>query len=211
MFKTFVNTFPAVPPEMYHKIILYYEILTKWNQAHNLVQRNTLVPSEFEKRHLIDCWQLIPHFSKEQPILDIGSGAGLPGVLLAIAGFNVHLCEIDLNKLSFLKVCISHLELNCSTKHSDANLITDKYTHVSSRAFSKLSNLLKVQWNVSRETKGVYLKGANYKSELDEAARMWDFEVKLINSKSSHEGMILLVTKLSPKNHCSHEAILQIR
>jgi len=199
MFKTFVNTFPDASTEMHEKTILYYEILKKWNQSHNLVQRNTLTPSEFEKRHLIDCWQITSQFPKDQPILDIGSGAGLPGILLAIAGRDVHLCEIDHHKLSFLKVCITHLGLKCTTRQIDAHLITDKYTHVSSRAFSKLSNLLKVQWNVSRETKGVYLKGANYQSELDEAARIWDFEAKLINSLSSNEGRILIISRLAPR------------
>ena len=202
MFKTFVNTFPSVTPATYDKIEKFYTLLVKWNKSHNLVQGSTLSPAQFEMRHLIDCWQLESFFSKEFPILDIGSGAGLPGILLSIAGFDVHLVEIDKNKAAFLKNCKALLGLNCQIQSLDAYSIHEKYSQVSSRAFSNLNDLLSIQNHVSRETKGVYLKGANYLLEVEIAKKTWQFDLEVTQSLTSIDGHILTVSNLRPIEHC---------
>ncbi|MDP3372507.1 MAG: 16S rRNA (guanine(527)-N(7))-methyltransferase RsmG [Candidatus Paracaedibacteraceae bacterium] len=200
MFKTFVNTFPNLSTDIYQKIDLYYTLLKKWNQSHNLVQHRTLILTEFEMRHLIDSWQLISHFNKSQTILDIGSGAGIPGIFLAIAGFDVHLVELDKNKAAFLKNCKATLNLSCTIHSIDVYSISDPYQQVTSRAFSALTDLLKIQKNVSRETVGIYPKGENYLHEIHKAHEVWDFDVTISSSISSKEGRILRITNLKHKH-----------
>ena len=196
MFKNFVNIFPETSTDTLKKIALYYELLLKWNRSHNLVQHETLKPELFETRHLIDCWQLVPYFDTTKVILDIGAGAGLPGILLAIAGFDVHLVEIDMNKVSFLKNCKALLELNCHILSTDIYTIDAKYEQVTSRAFSKLSTLLDIQLNVSRETKGVFLKGESWESEVELARAEWLFDCAAYDSRSSANGKIIAITNL---------------
>lgn len=197
MFETFVNTFPNTSEEILSKIEMYYLLLVKWNKSLNLVQKDTLIREVFEKRHLIDCWQLVLHLDKAHTVLDVGSGAGLPGVLLAIAGFDVDLVEQDMSKVSFLKNCKSILDLNCNILPMDVFLLSRPYQQMTSRAFSQMEVLLKIQSIVSRETKGVFLKGANHMNEIEDAKRIWNFDVVLNDSLSSKDGKILTISNLS--------------
>ncbi|MES2608021.1 MAG: 16S rRNA (guanine(527)-N(7))-methyltransferase RsmG [Pseudomonadota bacterium] len=199
MFKTFVNMFQETSPEALEKIELYYSLLVKWSKSLNLVQKETLRPEMFEMRHLIDCWQLIPHLKREQTILDVGSGAGLPGILLSIAGFPVDLVEQDMNKVAFLKNCKVLLNLNCRILPVDIYLLSDKYSQMTSRAFSQLNTLLQIQWNVSRETKGIFLKGVSYEKEIEEARLHWDFDFAVKNSLSADQGKIVIIHELKKK------------
>jgi 16S rRNA (guanine527-N7)-methyltransferase len=202
MFKTFVNKFPNVSNDVLNQLEAYYSLLVKWNVAHNLVQRETISREQFEVRHLIDCWQLVSCFSKDKPILDIGSGAGLPGILLAIAGFDVHLAEIDQNKASFLKNCKVALNLNCTILNDDIHTCATQYDQVTSRAFSSLNKLLAIQWNVSRETFGVYLKGRSVDQEISEARKNWDFEIQIKDSVTANESKIVIISMLRKSADC---------
>jgi 16S rRNA (guanine527-N7)-methyltransferase len=197
MFERFVKTFPDVNASQLQMIKLYYELLVKWNKSHNLVQKNTLSHDSYEMRHLIDCWQLTKYLNKSLPILDVGSGAGLPGILLAIAGFSIDLVEIDHNKASFLKNCKTQLGLSCSILCDDVNRMTNFYPQITSRAFASLSALAHIQSNVSRETIGHYLKGKNYKNEISEARQHFNFTLKLHDSLSSDIGKIVIIKNVS--------------
>jgi 16S rRNA (guanine527-N7)-methyltransferase len=196
MFNMFVNTFPETSQETLVKIKDYYDLLVKWNRSLNLVQRKTLAPEIFVNRHLIDCWQLTLYLDKKLQVLDVGSGAGLPGILLAIAGFDVHLVEQDLSKASFLKNCKSNLNLSCEVLPLDVFSLNQNYPQLTSRAFSQLDVLLEIQSNVSRETKGVFLKGENYLSEIADAKRKWAFNISSHNSISSEEGHVIEIYNL---------------
>ena len=80
----------------------YIELLNNWNKRINLVQADTL--RDVKTRHIDDSLQLAPYLPKNGTIFDIGSGAGLPGIILAIAGFdNIVLIEKDIKKSVFLK------------------------------------------------------------------------------------------------------------
>ncbi|MDP5012640.1 MAG: hypothetical protein NWQ29_02925, partial [Alphaproteobacteria bacterium] len=71
------------------------------------------------------------------------------------------------------------------------------YQQMTSRAFSQMEVLLKIQSIVSRETKGVFLKGANHMNEIEDAKRIWNFDVVLNDSLSSKDGKILTISNLS--------------
>ncbi len=199
MFNSFCKAFPNVSRETIDKIQVYMHLLRKWNQTHNLLQREALVVDEFERRHLIDCWQLTDCIPKDASILDIGSGNGLPGILLSLAGYNVEMTEKDQKKVSFLKYCVSELELTAVINCVDVYRYKSVHSILTSRAFSSLENLMSIQENVSRETIGYFLKGQNVNQEIEEAKLKWSFNVKCHPSLSSKDGVILVVSDVVRK------------
>ena len=178
----------------------YFLLLEKWNQAHSLVQSNSL--KDFFERHFNDSTQLLPFIYESNPtIIDVGSGAGFPAIPLAIYGHDVTASEINNKKLSFLKYCRFELSLqNLSIFEGDIYSQKKSFDIVTARAFSALENLLIIQKNVSRETtRGLYLKGKSYVSEMEKASKKWHFDVKIHPSQTSPEGVILEITNLKTK------------
>ncbi len=199
MFNSFCKAFPNVSRETIDKIQMYLDLLRKWNQTHNLLQKEALVIDEFERRHLIDCWQLTAYIPKGVSILDVGSGNGLPGILLSLAGYKVEMTEKDRKKVSFLKYCVSELDLTVVIKCVDVYCYKSAHPILTSRAFSSLGNLLSIQENVSRETIGYFLKGQNVNQEIEEAKLKWFFNITCHPSLSSKDGVILVVSDVVRK------------
>lgn len=163
--------FPLVSRETNTQLNLYVHHLLKWNQTHNLMRSIPQDPDEFYLRHFADTFALTKHMNQSDSILDIGSGNGVPGIILSVLGYNVDLCEIDIKKVSFLKFIKSELGLSCRVLGEDVYGLSQSYHILVSRAFSSLKNLVSVQKNVSCETfktKGLYLKGERYKEEIEE-------------------------------------------
>ena len=196
MINLFVKQFPLINQDTLNQIKDYYSYLQKWNHSHNLVQKNTLDPLVFEQRHLIDCWQLVELLNRDLPIVDIGSGAGLPGILLSIAGFTVELIERDLNKVAFLKMCAVHLGLNYTVNPNNAYNLNVPCRQTTSRAFSSLNDLLTIQYNAGTNATGFYLKGVTIQGEIEVAYQNWLFNYELKDSYSSPEGKIIIVRNL---------------
>ena len=179
----------------------YIVILSKWNKKINLVQEDTL-NSAFE-RHIKDSLQIQNYLDKNDLIIDVGSGAGLPGIILAIQGFNVVLCEKSFKKCTFLRDVKSKLNLNCEIYNGDVfelKIPGDKKdkTVLVSRAFGSLSKLLEVmeKLNVSR---GTFHKGVNYQAEIDEAKEKFDFKVTTDQSKTNRKSVILNISNVRRK------------
>ena len=90
----------------------YKKILLKENETMNLIGKSTI--NYLDERHLLDCIQIVkylPHHEKS--VMDLGTGAGLPGIILSIIGFkNLHLVEKSPKKSSFLENCKLRLGLN---------------------------------------------------------------------------------------------------
>ena len=101
-----------VSRETIGRLTIYAELLIKWNARINLISPKTV--GDLWQRHIIDSLQLLPHLPGTGPIADIGSGAGFPGLMLAVAGVeDVHLIESDQRKCAFLREPARRLE-NCS-------------------------------------------------------------------------------------------------
>jgi len=92
-----------VSRETMDRLKAYVDLLVSWNRRINLVSRNTI--GDIWRRHILDTAQLYPHIQTQARILiDLGSGAGLPGVVLGIFGVpELHLVEADNRKVAFLK------------------------------------------------------------------------------------------------------------
>jgi len=155
---------------------------------------------EFYQRHMIDSIQLCELIDKVVRIIDIGSGAGIPGIPLSIMGYNVTMVESTLKKTTFLKQSINSLKLN-------AHVISDRIENtnfnepvtVTARALTSLENLLSYMENVSRETVGIFLKGKTLENEIVKAKKEWLFDSQIYNSITG-DGYIIKVTNLKRKS-----------
>jgi len=185
---------------------LWYSLLLKWNKRINLVSPTAL--DDFWRRHALDSWQITPYIPNKTGLyIDLGSGAGFPGIALAIAAkhksedHNVTLVESAGKKASFLRTVIRDLDLPAQVISQRAeNLPAKTYDVVSARAFAPLDRLLKYAqpfWGT--ETIGLFLKGQNVDDELTEANKSWKYNVERISSLSDSTGCIVKITGLIPK------------
>ena len=172
--------------------------LKKWNNTINLVQRETL--NDVYNRHIKDCKQLSKYLSADNFIIDVGSGAGLPGVVLSIMGYqDIVLCEKDYRKCVFLRDVRCNLNLGYEIYNSDIYKYKvpegkqDSAVCVA-RAFASLDKLISImeKLNVSR---GVFHKGESYMNEIDEATSKHDFEYTLYPSETNPSSVILEIRR----------------
>jgi len=185
---------------------LWHSLLLKWNKRINLVSPTALY--DFWRRHALDSWQITPHMPGKPSIsIDLGSGAGFPGLALAIAAkhkredHHVTLIESAGKKASFLRTVIRDLNLPAQVISQRAEELPAKtYDVVSARAFAPLDKLCKyAQPFWGKETIGLFLKGQNVDDELTEANKSWKYNVERITSVSDSTGCIVKVTGLMPK------------
>jgi 16S rRNA (guanine527-N7)-methyltransferase len=180
----------------------YETILTAWNAHTNLVAPSTL-PQIWE-RHFWDSAQLVPLIAPEtKTIADIGAGAGFPGLVLAAllhgqSDATVHLIEATQKKCRFLAEAAAAMNVNVRVHWARAEDLTPLNADiVTARAVAALDTLF--GW-VERHLKpgglALLLKGAKANEELTAARQAWDFDVKVIPSRSDSAGAVLCVTGL---------------
>ena len=126
------------------KLLIYKNLLIKWNKSFNLTSvKNT----EIVTHHFLDCLAVSP-FIKSSTLLDVGTGAGLPGIVIAIVNPDIKVSLIDKvgKKITFIKRIIAELEIkNIETYHERVELLTseEKYDGIISRAFSNMEVFIK--------------------------------------------------------------------
>ena len=131
-------------PQIISKLLIYKELLMKWNNSFNLTSvKNT----EIVTHHFLDCLAVIP-FINSSRLLDVGTGAGLPGIVIAIVNPDIKVSLIDKvgKKITFIKRIIAELEIkNIETYHDRVELLTseEKYDGIISRAFSNMEVFIK--------------------------------------------------------------------
>lgn len=177
----------------------YAKLLTEWNQKVNLVSPNT-VPGLWE-RHIEDSAQLAFYLpEKDTVIADIGSGAGLPGIVLSALGYTqMHLVESDQKKAIFLQEAARVCEVKPTIHNERVERLSFKADIIVARAFAGLADLLKLTRNIAKaETKFVLLKGENVADELSEAQRNYTFTHSLHPSRTG-PGFILIIEQLQER------------
>jgi len=157
-----------VSRETIDKFQVYLTLLEKWQRRINLVSNGTL--ADAWQRHILDSGQLAAYYPPQtRHILDVGSGAGFPGLVLAIMGdVMVDLVESDQRKAVFLSTVVRELGLSAKV-HSQRietmpNLCADVITARALAPLPKLLNLIETQ--VSPECVCLFLKGASVEDEL---------------------------------------------
>ncbi len=183
----------------------YAELLVEWNSKINLVASGTI--PELWRRHFWDSAQLLPLLPPEtRRLVDLGSGAGFPGLVLAILGVReVHLVESVGKKAKFLQAVASELAPNVTVHHARIESIrTLRADVVTGRAVTALPDLLSLAkpfWK--KETLGLFLKGQKADVELTEASKYWTFNLEKQPSLTDNSGMILMIDDLKVRrpNH----------
>lgn len=192
-----------VSRETHERLIAYEALVWKWNAKINLVAPSTL--PEFNSRHIQDSIQIFDHVqSPEGNWVDLGSGGGLPGIVVSIyaqkAPLTVSLVESDQRKSAFLRTVIRELSLQ------NVSILTGRIENVpplaanfvSARALAPLSVLLSmVRRHMHQDGTAIFLKGRSWKAECDEARKEWRFDVTSFPSKTDPDAAILKITGVS--------------
>jgi 16S rRNA (guanine527-N7)-methyltransferase len=192
-----------VSRETFEKLELLERELRRWQAIKNLVGPATL--DRVWDRHIVDSLQLLDLAPDAGTWLDLGAGAGFPGLVLAIAGaergLQVHLVESNSRKCAFLRH-IARLT-GASAKVHEARLETvvpgfvGKADVVSARALASLPMLL--DWTeplLKAGTMGLFPKGRDAEIELTEARKKWTFEAEILPSLTDPDARILRITSI---------------
>ena len=151
------------------KLNEYKKILISENEKMNLIGISTL--EDFDERHFLDCIQINQYLpNRDKTVMDVGTGAGLPGIILSIIGFhNLHLVEKSPKKSAFLENCKLRLNLNYHVHNkSVADLSSPSIDYITARAFAPIEKIISsTKKLINKKTKFILLKGKTYLSELE--------------------------------------------
>ncbi|MDR2526956.1 MAG: 16S rRNA (guanine(527)-N(7))-methyltransferase RsmG [Rickettsiales bacterium] len=183
----------------YRKQILdYAKFLLKENEKMNLIGKST-VDSVWD-RHIKDCLQIMKFIkNKDVKVADLGSGAGLPGILLSICGVKeVHLFEKSPKKCNFLEKCKRFSTNKIIIRNVNLNDYSDNsFNIITSRALGSLNMLLDISKKLKKDDGAlIFLKGKKVYDEITEAKKKHKFEYVLHNSETSDEGKIVVIARL---------------
>ena len=175
--------------------------------------KDLVAPGTLEQvwhRHFADSAQLVRHLGDAKTIIDLGSGAGFPGLVIAIlqsdiSGFRTQLVESNARKCAFLKdvarqagapvdIFATRIQ-EFATQNRVENIEV-----VTARALAPLGELLELAAPFFRsETVGLFLKGRTAADEVRDAGARWHFEAELHESVTDSEARIVAIRKLSPR------------
>jgi 16S rRNA (guanine527-N7)-methyltransferase len=155
----------------------YMALLLHWNQRQNLIGRST--ESEVWERHILDSMAFAAHLpDQDARIADLGSGAGLPGMVLALMGYrDVHLVESDSRKCAFLQQARITTATPVTIHNARIETLTGLHADVvTARACAPLPLLLEYAATVARPGARLLLgKGVRWESEVAAARKLWTF------------------------------------
>ena len=169
--------------------------LLKANAKHNFIAKST--ESHIWLRHILDSAQLIKYINfKSGSLSDLGSGAGFPGLILAIYNqnfnFHVKLYEKSPVKRGFLNEMIGKLKIKASLF---SNVFDDKIEsdYIISRAFKKLKKIIQVSREIAKKPhKLIILKGQNAQKEAIKAFKSYKYSYKLEKSMTDEKSKIII-------------------
>lgn len=188
----------------------YVAALVKWQRRINLIGPATV--ADIWRRHILDCGQLaalVP--AGPLRVCDLGSGAGLPGLVLAALGVGagegacLDLVESDSRKAAFLReanrLMGSHARIENRRIEEMAETGAAGYDIITARALAPLPKLLEMSNNLLKTSgKLLFLKGKATDAELTESEKAWKMRVTKMPSASDSEGVILLIEDLERRH-----------
>ena len=192
-----------VSRETISKLEIYAECLIEWQSKFNLIGKSTI--NSLWHRHILDSIQLVSTIPEDfQSLMDIGTGAGLPGLILAIyynqLGKDIYLVDSNKKKCTFL----DHVAKRCSV---DVKIYAErlqdlkvkdsfKVDVITARAFASIDNIMSLSRPYAhKKTKYLLQKGVNAKSELTNAKISSKLRVEFINSVTQENSYILNIER----------------
>ena len=184
----------------FEKLQAYVALLREESSRQNLVSASTL--DHIWDRHILDSAQLLRFEPRPGASwLDIGSGAGLPGIVIAcLAQGPVTLTEPRRLRAEFLHKAVESLNLNASVACSKAERLEGQYEVITGRAVTSLARFLEISAHLStRNTVWALPKGRNAQGELAEARRAWQGSFQLERSVTGEDSWIVVGTGVRAK------------
>ena len=185
----------------------YEEYLIKSNKSLNLIGKSTV--NQIWIRHFLDSSQVIDFIDKnEKNLIDLGSGAGFPGLITAILAkdrnirLNVKLIEKSPKKVIFLKEIIKRLNLKVQVLHLNLLEYSTRLEAdlIIARAFKPLKIILQILDENTENWKKVFLfLGKTGQDELLQASKSWDIKYKQRMSVTSSDSVVIEINKLKKK------------
>jgi len=202
------NRFAQVSRETIEVLKIYENLIVKNNKIVNLIGKST--ENQIWERHFLDTAQVVDFIHRNtKSMVDLGSGAGFPGIVLAIIlkdrkiPLKIKLIEKSSKKVNFLKKVIKTLNLkveviNKNIIEEQVNFNDDVFV---ARAFKPLKIILELIHNKAKNWKKVFIfLGKTGKSELLQASKIWDIEYKQRVSVTSNDSIIIEINRLKKKN-----------
>jgi 16S rRNA (guanine527-N7)-methyltransferase len=189
----------GVSRETLERLRLYADLLVKWQARINLVGPDTL--PDLWSRHVLDSVQLFPLIKAgAKRVADLGSGAGFPGLVLAIMGApNMHLVESDSRKCAFLREAARVTETSVTVVNKRIEQVAPLSADVvTARALAPLDRLL--GWAFPHLAPGgecLFLKGRGAEDELTASAKEWNITASRVPSLTDSGGLILHLREVS--------------
>ena len=205
-----INTFSSytrVSRETIISLIKYEEMLIESNKTLNLIGKSTL--NNIWIRHFLDSAQVIDFIDKnDKSLVDLGSGAGFPGMVLAIIAkyrkmsLKIKLIEKSSKKSKFLRSVIQNLNLNAEVVNK--NIVEEPIKFIDdvfvARAFKPLKEILQLIHNDAKNWKKIFIfLGKTGKNELLQASKSWDIQYKQRMSVTSNDSAVIEINKLKKR------------
>ena len=204
-----ISSMIPISSESIHRLGIYEGLVRKWQPAQNLVAAKTL--DEIWVRHIADSTQIYANYPHARHWLDLGSGAGFPGLVTAILlhdlgeNYSVHLVESNGRKAAFLRTVARELGLNVRIHNDRIESVLSNWSGpvdaISARALTSFNNLCSfVQPFVGESCAGVFHKGRDFDRELAEASVSWNIDLIQKTSKTDPDARIVILHGLSSKD-----------
>ncbi len=180
-----------VSRETRDRLAHFKALVTEENARQNLVSPASL--DDFDTRHVDDGLQL-SELGKSGSWCDVGSGAGLPGIVIAlVTGAPMTLIEPRKLRADFLRRAVAELSLDAEVIEMKAERVPHHYDNITARAVAELSKLFTITEHLAqRGTRWILPKGQSAQNELDRAQLSWQGMFRLVPSRTSEAAMIIV-------------------
>jgi 16S rRNA (guanine527-N7)-methyltransferase len=182
----------------------FVELLLRWQRTTQLVASSTL--SQLWTRHIADSLQLLDLAPVARVWVDLGSGAGFPGLVIACAlaetaGARVHLVESNAKKAAFLREAVRLTKAPAVVHHIRIEKFVESFDQpvdiVTARALAPLKLLLDQSVALlDKGAQGIFPKGQDVEAELTEASKYWNMDATLVPSRTDSKGRIVVVRRV---------------
>ena len=188
-------------PAKVDQLARFVDLLVIANQSQNLISRAS--EAEIWNRHILDSAQLVQFAPAADSWLDVGSGAGLPGIILAIVTERpILLVEPRRKRVEFLQAIVESLGLsNVSVRHAMVERVTGQtFDAVTARAYAALPEIFSSTVQLTHpSTIWVLPKGRSAERELDEASQAWQGVFHVERSLTDEQARIIVATHIQPR------------
>jgi 16S rRNA (guanine527-N7)-methyltransferase len=191
-----------VSRETEKRLETFVQLLLQWQRKTNLIAPSTL--PDVWRRHVADSLQLLDVAGRSRTWIDLGSGGGFPGGVIACAlaevpGAMVHLVESNTKKAAFLREAVRLTDAPASVHHQrieDFDLAVGADV-VTARALAPLTRLLELSFRLlKRGAVGIFPKGQDVDAELTEASKYWNMTSALVPSRTDPGARIVVISAL---------------